>query len=232
MSLRREINDNKVRSAPDSVRNSRVSNNLEQITPKKVETQKTYTPNDYSRSSRSKIKVQSISQTIKTFAVALSTVAVGLVGTSLIIPPSITAEMSEVKAYGTHVFYSIELSDYEDGIEVVVYNDFINESQPVQDKSVYGEFYDLTPNMEYTFAIKQGNKFIYKQKVFTTEEEKDYYQPTEKEPIEQEETNEQEDITPTNDLEDEEETKQDDTGQRTSSDDTDEPVEEDYSTRN
>lgn len=225
MSLRREINDNKVRSAPDSVRNSRVSNNLEQITPKKVETQKTYTPNDYSRSSRSKIKVQSISQTIKTFAVALSTVAVGLVGTSLIIPPSITAEMSEVKAYGTHVFYSIELSDYEDGIEVVVYNDFINESQPVQDKSVYGEFYDLTPNMEYTFAIKQGNKFIYKQKVFTKEDEKDYYQPTE-------EIEEQEEITPTTEPETSDETTQDDTGQRISDDGIEEPLEEDYSTRN
>ena len=116
-----------------------------------------------------KKKAKSISTLVKTFALAVSTVTLGVVGVEIASPPSVHAEFVELEATGDAVFYYVELDDIAEGVTVVLYNDFTNREQPVEEQGAGGAFEGLQKNMYYTIAVKQGSKTITKQKVFTKE---------------------------------------------------------------
>ena len=104
--------------------------------------------------------------TLKSFAIVLTTVTTGIVGTP-VLSGSIKAEIKELQAYETGIYYCLSLSDYEEGLKVVLYNDFTNREEEVLDSFVSGCFENLAPNMEYTFAIKKGISIIVKTNIKT-----------------------------------------------------------------
>ena len=80
---------------------------------------------------------------------------------------SISAEFVYLISTDTTVTYEISLSEFDDGISVVLYNDFTHRVEQVTDVTAKGEITGLKPNMGYTIAIKSGNKTIVKQSIRT-----------------------------------------------------------------
>ena len=116
---------------------------------------------------RAKKKAKGISTLVKTFALAVSATTLGVVGVEVVSPPSVHAEFVELEAVGDAVYYYVELDDFAEGVKVVLYNDFTNREQPIEEQVGGGAFEGLQKNMYYTIAVVQGSKTITKQRVYT-----------------------------------------------------------------
>lgn len=131
-------------------------------------------------------KAKKVSQTtgslLTKVAVIVGAGILGVTGVEAIIPPSFKAHIEEVWAYESEVYYAVSMEEYSDDVYVVLYNDFTNREEKVEEQSYSGVFEHLAANMYYTLAIKKGNKVIVKQQVYTStrdlEKEDPYYDDT------------------------------------------------------
>ena len=120
---------------------------------------------------------KSVGDLMKIAAVLFATTTTGIVGIGSIVPDDLPkVEVSEVYASENEVSYFISLDRYEEGLKIVLYNDFTNREQNFDGEAMEGTFEDLQVNMNYTFAIKKGTKVIAKQNI-KTEKEKPYEEP-------------------------------------------------------
>ena len=137
----------------------------------KIETQKTYnTTNLKAVQSIEKANKtsKSIGDLMKVVAVLFATTTTGIVSVGAIMPTDLPkVEISEVYAYENEVSYFISLDKYEDGLKIVLYNDFTNRQQELEEQSMEGTFENLQYDMTYTFAIKKGSNTIASQKIRT-----------------------------------------------------------------
>ena len=119
-------------------------------------------------------KSNSLSTLIKNFAVIASTLMIGIGGISLM-PSPVNAKFDYVEAYDNMVYYQVSLSEYEEGLKVVLHNDFTNREQIIDDSSSYGMFEELQPDMYYTISIVKGLNVIVSEQIYTHfYEKKDY----------------------------------------------------------
>ena len=141
----------------------------------KIEIQKTYaTPNLESAKKREKsVKAaKSLGDLIKAVAVVVAATTTGIVGVGSILPENLPkVEISEVYAFENEVSYFVSLDRYEEGLKIVLYNDFTDREQDMDGTAMEGTFEDLQVDMTYTFAIKKGSKIIESKKVVTRREE-------------------------------------------------------------
>ena len=168
-----EFNDNKVKTTSQSFNNSNSVKKYISST-NNIKHKSEYKKSNYDFSEKPKQKSNIFSNMLKSFAIVLTTVTTGIVGTP-VLASSVKAEIQELQAYETGVYYCVSLSEYEEGLKVVLFNDFTNREEEVLDSFVYGCFEDLAPNMEYTFAIKKGISIIAKKNVKTTNRYYDEY---------------------------------------------------------
>ena len=150
--------------------------------PNKVEIKNAYKTDNYEkRSTTAKKSSQSLSSMLKTFAIMVSAVLTGVAGVSVLPSSSITATIYETYCYSTELYYVVTLSEYEDGLSVVLYNNFTNREEKITKDSLeenfeygqeqeirdgeeplpngylfFGTFENLQPHMTYTIAIKKG----------------------------------------------------------------------------
>ena len=153
--------------------------------PNKLETQQTYKTDNYAQKTTSAKKgAQTLSGLLKTFAIMVSAVLTGVAGVSVLPSSNIVAKVYNTYRYDSSLYYIITLSEYEDGLSVVLYNNFTNlEEKITQDRIeenyelleeqdyeeiregedetpngylFYGTFENLQPNVTYTLAIKKG----------------------------------------------------------------------------
>ena len=156
-----------------------------------------YKPNTAPSESKREKKTKSLTNMFKTFAVMFSAVLMGSAGLGLISTSNINVTFNDVYAYGDCVSYYISLSSYEDGLSVVLYNDFTNREEQIEDSNVEieGVFENLAPNMTYTLAVKKGTNVIAKKTIYLKQERDNYYKDTEPiydKPNEENELNERE----------------------------------------
>ena len=146
----------------------------------KVETQKTYGKTNLQTAkiqTKAEKTSKSVGDLMKIAAVLFATTTTGIVGIGSIVPDDLPkVEVSEVYASENEVSYFISLDRYEEGLKIVLYNDFTNREQNFDGEAMEGTFEDLQVNMNYTFAIKKGTKVIAKQNI-KTEKEKPYEEP-------------------------------------------------------
>ena len=114
-----------------------------------------------------KEKTKGISEILAKAAVIAVGAATGVIGTTAIMPPAVKAEIEYVEFSDTAVFYGITLEEMIEGAKIVLYNDFTNREQIIEEQSMQGVFENLKSNMKYTLAIKQGIKVL-AQTTFTT----------------------------------------------------------------
>ena len=172
--------------------------------PNKIETVNAYKTDNYEKkATTAKKSSQSLSSMLKTFAIMVSAVLTGVAGVSVLPSSNIVAKVYDPYCYSSTLYYVVTLSDYEDGLTVVLYNNFTNrEEQITQDRIeenyefledqeyeqerdgeergpngyiFSGTFENLQPNMTYTLAVKKGLVTLSK-KTFRFEEEKDDYE--------------------------------------------------------
>ena len=129
---------------------------------------------DNNVSSRRQEEVQkkstAISSLIKTFALIASSVIIGVESLGLVSPPDIKAMFEYVEAYETGVYCEISLSEYQEGLTLVLSNEFTDRQQvieePEEDFNWY-TFEDLKPNMHYTLSIVIGSHVLATTTVYT-----------------------------------------------------------------
>lgn len=126
-----------------------------------------------------KAKAQGVSEIIAKFAVLAVAGVGGVIGIDALTPSPIKAEISYVEAYDTEVFYNINLSELADNLKIVLYNDFTNREQKIEEQAWEGVFENLQTNMKYTLVIKHGSKVLAKQTLVTKTREEE---PVEEEP--------------------------------------------------
>lgn len=121
-----------------------------------------------------KKKSNAISSLVKTFALLVSSVIIGMESLGLS-QPSITATFEYIEAYEYGVYCQISLSEYQDDVKLILHNDFTNREQPVEmieeDENWY-YFEDLKPNMHYTLSIVQGKLVLATTSVYTQSRDK------------------------------------------------------------
>ena len=111
-------------------------------------------------------KANSLSTLIRNFAVVASTLLVGVTGVS-ILPIGPQASFDYIQAYDDAIYYYINISDYDDGIKVVLHNDFTNREQYLEGSSFEGFFEELQPDMYYTISIVKGISILASERVYT-----------------------------------------------------------------
>ena len=130
----------------------------------------------------------------------VSAVMVGVVGADYILPDSsLQAEFSYVESYDTSVFYEVKFSEEltdKSELVVVLYNDFTNREQSVQETMeeegmTFGHFENLKPNMSYSLEIRKGSYVLAKTKVRTMTEEEYNSKYGYEEPITEDDTGQQ-----------------------------------------
>lgn len=130
-----------------------------------------------------KKKTQTISEIIAKFAVVAVAGVSGVVSLDVLAPPPIKAEISYLEAFDSEVVYCISLSEFDEGVKIVLYNDFTNREQTMEEAITEGIFENLQTNMKYTFVVKQGAKILAKETLVTkTREEELYEEPYEEDP--------------------------------------------------
>ena len=118
-------------------------------------------------------KSKSASRIITTFASMVSVLFIGVAVDNALPASTINANIDKVCA-GDHIIeYCISVDDFKDDSElfVVLYNDFTNRTQKIEDQLFCGAFKNLQNDMTYTLAVKQGSKFIIKKQVKTKKQE-------------------------------------------------------------
>ena len=141
----------------------------------KITHESAYKPNSApSESARAK-KTKSLTNMFKTFAVMFSAVLMGSAGLGLITTSNVNVTFNDVYAYDNCVSYYISLSSYEEGLSVVLYNDFTNREEKVEENNIEieGVFENLAPNMYYTLAVKKGSSTIAKTSIYLKELSRD-----------------------------------------------------------
>ena len=128
-------------------------------------------------------KAKSLTDIIKSFAVIVSSMMIGVVGVSLM-PVQSTARFDYLEAYDTGVFYEVVLDEYEEGLKVVIKNDFITWEDPIYEQMWSGYFEGLEPNLYYTISIVKGSTTLVQERIFTHYYEKESPEEYEEEPIE------------------------------------------------
>ena len=142
----------------------------------KIETKSAYTTDNNAsarKTTKATKKAQNVSSIMTKFAVLFSATTLGIAGVSVLPTTSIVAEINEVEAFDSYVFYQISLNELADGVKVVLYNDFTNREQTVEENEWQGEFEGLKENMYYTLAVKKGNTTLAQKQVFTKTREED-----------------------------------------------------------
>lgn len=137
-----------------------------------------------------KQKSESISQLLGKVAVVAVASVTGVVGISEIMPSAIKAEFSFVEAFDTEVVYCVDLSEYQEGIKIILYNDFTNREQDVEEQITEGVFENLQTNMQYTLVVKHGLRVLAKQTLVTKTREEEWEEEPYTEPIEEDPTQE------------------------------------------
>ena len=135
------------------------------------------------KTTETKQKSQNLAKLLTTF-VGMVSAATVIVGVDTILPTTKYVEVQEFYAssYETDVFYYLSLGedyDPESDVYVVLYNDFTNREEKIEEQGWEGTFENLKENMTYTIAVKQGNKVLVSQKVKTETPEKyeeEYYE--------------------------------------------------------
>ena len=146
--------------------------------------------NDTAKIRHEKNKAKNISKLMTSFVALVSGTAVFAAGVDAFIPPTteIVAQIESVFTTESDVSYYIFLENYEgeDDVYVVLYNDFTNRTQKVEEQMMEGTFENLQTNMKYTLAVKKGSQVLASKVVRTVNEEMidDWYQdePYEEEP--------------------------------------------------
>ena len=124
-----------------------------------------------------KKKTENIAGLVKKVALIVSATSIGVVSGIVEIPSittSIVAEIQEAEGFGEYVFYSVSLSEFEEGCKVVLYNDFTNREENIEEPSASGVFEGVKENMYYTLAVKKGSKVLAKTQVYTRMEKESY----------------------------------------------------------
>ncbi|MCR5553335.1 MAG: hypothetical protein K6F08_01115 [bacterium] len=136
-----------------------------------------YKPNSAPNESARVKKTKSLTNMFKTFAVMFSAVLMGSAGLGLITTSSVNVTFNDIYAYDNCVSYYISLSSYEEGLSVVLYNDFTNREEKVEENNIEieGVFENLAPNMYYTLAVKKGSSTIAKTSIYLKEYERGKY---------------------------------------------------------
>lgn len=153
-------------------------------------------PDNYARktsaspSSVAAAKTKSFADIIKSFAVIVSSLMIGVVGINILPQQPSNVKFEYLEAYDTGVFFEVVLDEYEEGLKVVLKNDFTIREDEIFEQMWSGYFEDLEPNMYYTISIVRGSTVLAKERVYTHYYEKeisdDY--PTEVEPYEEDPT--------------------------------------------
>ena len=126
-------------------------------------------------------KAKGFSKIITTFTAMISATVVCVVGTDAILPTTIQkAEIQHVFTTESSVEYSIYIEDYnpEDNVYVVLYNDFTNRSEKIEEEYWTGFFENLQKHMTYTLAIKKGSTVLVSMQVKTIFKEPEPYDDT------------------------------------------------------
>ena len=121
-------------------------------------------------------KTQEISSIVKTFAAVVAASMIGVAGLN-ILPTNTTAKAQiECSSAKNEIFYYVELLDYveDDTYYIVLYNDFTNRAEQIEDNAIEGAFENLAAEMTYTLAVKQGDRIIASKIVKTSERMQDY----------------------------------------------------------
>ena len=135
-----------------------------------------------------KEKTKGISEIVTKFAVLAVAGVSGIVGIETLTPSPIQAEISYVEAYDTEVFYNVSLSELADGLKIVLYNDFTNREQKIEEQMTEGVFENLQTNMKYTLVVKHGSKVLAKETLVTKTREETWDEPVEDEPLNEDPT--------------------------------------------
>lgn len=134
-----------------------------------------------------KEKTRSISDVVTKFAVIAAAGITGVVGIQELTPSPIKAEITYLEAFDSEVVYCVSLSEFDEGIKIVLYNDFTNREQTMEEAITEGVFENLQTNMRYTLVITHGTKILAKESLVTkTREQEEFYE----EPIEEDPTQE------------------------------------------
>ena len=121
-------------------------------------------------------KAQEISSIVKTFAAVIGASMMGVAGISILPTPTKAKAIIEYTSSINEIYYYVELTDYveDDNYYIVLYNDFTNRTEQLEDNAIEGAFEDLATGMTYTLAVKQGNNIIASKTVKTGDQRQDY----------------------------------------------------------
>lgn len=114
---------------------------------------------------------ETLSDFLKKIAVIAAAGVTGVVSVGAVLPPPVTAEIQFLEGFDSEVVYAVGLDDFKEGVKIVLYNDFTNREQTMEEQFAEGVFENLQKNMQYTFVVKYGSKVIAKQTVVTKTEE-------------------------------------------------------------
>ena len=137
-----------------------------------------------SPSSVAAAKTKSFADIIKSFAVIVSSLMIGVVGINILPQQPSNVKFEYLEAYDTGVFYEVVLDEYEEGLKVVIKNDFITWEDPIYEQMWSGYFEGLEPNLYYTISIVKGSTTLVQERIFTHYYEKESPEEYEEEPIE------------------------------------------------
>ena len=140
---------------------------------------KNYTKNDIKPKNASEVKngersvakkAKTTSKLLTTFVAMTAAVGIG-VGTSsqILFPTSAEAKIESVFCDETSIFCFVVVEEFEEGLTLVLYNDFTNRWVRISDSGSF-EFYfeDLAPHMTYTLEIKSDLITLDSKVVYTT----------------------------------------------------------------
>ena len=159
MNLNKEINNNNVDNSSNY--KSRNKNTTQKYTGNKLaENQKFLTQEE---TKPIKKKPQEISKIVTAFTTIISASIIGISALD-ILPSGSTSkgQFIDIWTSTNEVSYTVELENYDETYDyyVVIYNDFTNRSEKMEDNVQEGTFEELAENMTYTLALMQGNKVI------------------------------------------------------------------------
>ena len=148
----------------------------------KLETQKSQKEQNEEKSKSTKQKSQGLAKMLTTF-VGMVSAATVIVGVDTILPIQSSVQIVEFEASASEndVFYYLSLENYDpehDDVYVVLYNDFTNREEKIEESGWEGSFERLKENMYYTIAVKKGNKVLVSKQVKTYIEKTPYTEPT------------------------------------------------------
>ena len=109
----------------------------------------------------------------KLLSLLISVVAVAVIAAPQILNIySINIEEYNISAYEEGVFYYFSFGEDTDikSLKINLYNDFVSFSNDVEEQSIEDGFYDLQPNMYYTFTITNNGFVVFQQTVYTGSE--------------------------------------------------------------